>query len=142
MFLQNHGGVYRSDDHGGSWESIAAGLPVDFGFPVVVHPHEPDTVYVFPLNGGDRRYPPNARGPGLARHRTPGSPGRRWARDCPTSSTSAVMRDAMCADAHDSAGIYFGGRNGTVWGSSDSGDSWRQVVANLPDVMCVRAAAI
>jgi photosystem II stability/assembly factor-like uncharacterized protein len=54
----------------------------------------------------------------------------------------AVMRDAMCADAHDEAGLYFGARNGTVWGSADSGESWRQVAANLPDVMCVRAAAI
>jgi hypothetical protein len=48
----------------------------------------------------------------------------------------------MCADTHDSAGLYFGARNGTVWGSADSGESWRQVAANLPDVMCVRAAAV
>ena len=61
MFLQNHGGVYRSDDEGASWSSIAGGLPADFGFPIVVHPHEPDTVFVFPLNGAERRYPPQAQ---------------------------------------------------------------------------------
>jgi hypothetical protein len=141
MYMQNHGGVYRSDDHGGSWESIADGLPVDFGFPVVVHPHEPDTVYVFPLNGGDRRYPPDAE----ARVWRSQDAGKSWeAMDngLPDQFFVGVMRDAMCADAHASAGIYFGGRNGTVWGSTDSGESWSQIVANLPDVMCVRAAAI
>jgi hypothetical protein len=141
MYMQNHGGVYRSDDHGGSWESIADGLPVDFGFPVVVHPHEPDTVYVFPLNGGDRRYPPDAE----ARVWRSQDAGKSWEpmdNGLPDQFFVGVMRDAMCADAHDSAGIYFGGRNGTVWGSTDSGESWGQIVANLPDVMCVRAAAI
>ena len=61
LYLQNHGGVYRSDDEGGVWKSIADGLPADFGFPIVVHPHEPDTVYVFPLDGGAGRYPPDGK---------------------------------------------------------------------------------
>ena len=61
LFLQNHGGVYRSDDRGANWQSIADGLPSEFGFSIVVHPHEPATVYVFPINGGDRRYPPDAK---------------------------------------------------------------------------------
>ncbi len=61
LYLQNHGGVYRSDDHAASWQSIAEGLPADFGFPVVVHPHEPDTIYVFPLNAGEGRYPTDGR---------------------------------------------------------------------------------
>jgi hypothetical protein len=141
MFMQNHGGVYRSDDHGATWDSIADGLPVDFGFAVVVHPHEPDTVYVFPLNGGDRRYPPNAEAR-VWRSQDAGASWEALGDGLPDQFFVGVMRDAMCADAHESAGIYFGGRNGTVWGSSDSGESWRQVVANLPDVMCVRAAAV
>ena len=66
LFLQNHGGVYRSDNHGESWESIADGLPSSFGFAIVVHPREPDTVYVFPISGGDGRYPPDAKATGLA----------------------------------------------------------------------------
>ena len=61
LFMQNHGGVYRSDDHAGSWDYIADGLPGDFGFPVVVHPHEPDTVFVFPLSGSGGRYPPDGK---------------------------------------------------------------------------------
>jgi hypothetical protein len=140
LFMQNHGGVYRSDD-GGSWESIADGLPSDFGFPVVVHPHDPDTVYVFPLGGGAGRYPPEAR----ARVWRSQDAGRSWEaldEGLPDRFYIGVMRDAMTTDTHDSAGIYLGGRNGTVWGSSDSGESWRLVVDNLPDVMCVRAAVI
>ena len=138
LFLQNHGGVYRSDDGGGSWTSIADGLPSDFGFPVVVHPHEPDTVYVFPLGGGDGRFPPDGRAR-VWRSRDAGETWQELGEGLPDEFYVGVMRDAMCADGHDAAGIWFGGRNGTVWGSLDSGDSWRQVKADLPDVMVVRA---
>ncbi len=141
MFLQNHGGVYRSDDHGGSWTYIADGLPADFGFPIVVHPHEPDTVFVFPLNGGDRRYPPHGRAR-LWRSRDAGETWSELGKGLPDEFWVGVMRDAICADDHDAAGLYVGARNGAVWGSVDSGDNWRQVVANLPDVMVVRAAAV
>ncbi len=140
LYLQNHGGVYRSDDHGGEWTYIGDGLPADFGFPVVVHPHEPDTLYVFPINGGERRYPPDAK----ARVWRSQDAGETWAElgdGLPDQFWVGVMRDAMCSDAHDSAGLYVGARNGSVWASADSGESWRQVVANLPDVMVVRAAA-
>ena len=141
MYLQNHGGVYRSDDHGASWQSIADGLPADFGFPIVVHPHEPDTVYVFPIGGGDRRYPPDARAR-VWRSRDAGETWEELAAGLPDGFFVAVMRDAMCADGHERAGLYFGGRNGAVWGSADEGDTWRPIVSDLPDVMCVRAAAI
>ncbi|GAA4374799.1 exo-alpha-sialidase [Nocardioides caricicola] len=141
MFMQNHGGVYRSDDHGATWVSIADGLPADFGFPIVVHPHEPDTIYVFPLNGSGGRYPPDGEA-GVWRSRNGGDTWERLAQGLPDTFYVAVMRDAMCADDHQRAGIYFGGRNGAVWGSADEGESWSQVVADLPDVMVVRAAAI
>lgn len=140
LYLQNHGGVYRSDDHGGEWTYIGDGLPADFGFPVVVHPHEPDTLFVFPLNGGDRRYPPD----GDARVFRSQDAGETWeplGEGLPDRFWVGVMRDAMCADTHDSAGLYLGARNGSVWVSSDTGEHWRPVVANLPDVMAVRAAA-
>jgi hypothetical protein len=141
MFLQNHGGVYRSDDHGKSWESIADGLPSTFGFAIVVHPHQPDTVYVFPIGGGDRRYPPDARAR-VWRSRDAGESWEELGKGLPDSFYVAVMRDAMCADDHDPAGVYFGARNGSVWASADEGDSWRQIVSDLPDVMVVRAASI
>lgn len=141
MFIQNHGGVYRSDDHGASWISIADGLPADFGFPIVVHPHEPDTIYVFPLDGSVGRYPPEAKAM-VWRSRDAGETWEQLDRGLPESFYVAVMRDAMCADDHRVAGLYFGARNGAVWGSADEGESWSQVVSDLPDVMVVRAAAI
>ncbi len=141
LFLQNHGGVYRSDDHGASWTSIADGLPAEFGFPIVVHPHEPDTVFVFPINGGDQRYPPGAK----ARVWCSRDAGQTWEElgdGLPDTFFVAVMRDALCTDEHTAAGLYLGARNGSVWGSFDDGATWRALVTDLPDVMVVRAAAI
>jgi photosystem II stability/assembly factor-like uncharacterized protein len=145
LYLQNHGGVYRSDDEGGVWKSIADGLPAEFGFPIVVHPHEPDTVYVFPLSDSAGRYPTD----GKARVWRSRDAGETWEElgegqtdGLPEAFYVGVMRDAMTADDHDSAGIYVGTRNGAVWASSDSGDTWRQIVADLPDVMVVRAASL
>ncbi len=141
LYLQNHGGVYRSDDEGGTWTSIADGLPADFGFPMVVHPHEPDTIYVFPIQGGDKRYPPEAEAR-VWRSQDAGSTWQELGAGLPDGFFVAVMRDAMCADDHASPGIYFGARNGSVWGSSDAGEHWAPVVSDLPDVMVVRAASL
>jgi hypothetical protein len=141
LYLQNHGGVYRSDDHAGSWTSIADGLPADFGFPIVVHPHQPDTIYVFPNNGGDGRYPPGGRAR-VWRSRDAGDSWEELGKGLPDDFYVSVMRDAMTVDDHDPAGVYVGARNGAVWGSADEGESWRQLVANLPDVMVVRAASL
>ncbi|MEP6817339.1 MAG: exo-alpha-sialidase [Marmoricola sp.] len=141
MYLQNHGGVYRSDDEGGIWKSIADGLPADFGFPIVVHPHQPDTVYVFPLGGAGGRYPPEGKAR-VWRSRDAGETWQPLDHGLPDEFFVGVMRDAMCTDQHDEAGLYFGGRNGSVWASSDAGETWREIAANLPDVMVVRAAAV
>ncbi|WP_028645466.1 WD40/YVTN/BNR-like repeat-containing protein [Nocardioides sp. URHA0020] len=141
LYLQNHGGVYRSDDEGEVWKSIADGLPADFGFPIVVHPHEPDTIFVFPINGGDKRYPPEAKAR-VWRSRDAGETWEPLGQGLPDSFYVAVMRDAMCADDHEHAGLYFGARNGAVWSTADEGETWSQVVADLPDVMVVRAARI
>ena len=137
LFAQNHGGVYRSDDEGGSWTSIGDSLPSDFGFPIVVHPHRPETVYVFPLGGGDGRYPPDAV-PRVWRSDDAGESWTAYGDGLPEPWYVAVMCDAMCADSHDPAGLYFGARNGTVWASADEGVTWRQIAANLPDVMSVK----
>jgi hypothetical protein len=141
LYLQNHGGVYRSDDEGGIWKSIADGLPADFGFPIVVHPHEPDTVYVFPLDGGAGRYPPEGKAR-VWRSKDAGETWEELGNGLPDAFYVGVMRDAMSADDHESAGIYVGTRNGAVWASADAGESWRQIVADLPDVLVVRAAAL
>ncbi|WP_193609218.1 WD40/YVTN/BNR-like repeat-containing protein [Nocardioides lijunqiniae] len=141
LYLQNHGGVYRSDDEGGSWDYIGDGLPSDFGFPVVVHPHEPDTIFVFPIGAGDGRYPPEAKAR-VHRSRDAGDTWEELGDGLPDDFYVGVMRDAMTADAHDSAGLYVGARNGAVWGSADAGETWRQLVCNLPDVLVVRAAKV
>ncbi|NYG60417.1 photosystem II stability/assembly factor-like uncharacterized protein [Nocardioides daedukensis] len=141
LYAQNHGGVYRSDDEGRSWTSIAEGLPADFGFPIVVHPREPDTIFVFPINGGEARYPPGGRAR-VWRSRDAGESWHESGDGLPETFHVGVMRDAMSADDHDRTGLYLGARNGTVWCSTDDGDSWRQVAANLPDVMAVRAGRV
>ena len=121
--------------------AIAEGLPADFGFPVVVHPHRPETVYVFPLVADGARIPPEGRAR-VWRSADAGSTWEASSSGLPDGFYAAVMRDAMCVDDHDPAGVYFGARNGSVWASADEGDTWRQIVSNLPDVMVVRAASI
>lgn len=141
VFLQNHGGVYRSDDEGGHWESIADGLPAEFGFPVVVDPNHPETVYVFPLNGAGGRYPPDAKAT-VWRSRDAGSTWEPLHAGLPDDFFVGVMRDAMVADDHDPTGLYVGARNGSVWASADGGETWACAIDGLPDVMTVRAAAV
>jgi len=142
FFAQNHHGVYRSDNGGDSWESIAEGLPSDFGFAMVSHPHRPGVIYNFPLTADGKRYAPDFR----CRVYRSEDAGGTWSAlsdglpDEPFYPT--VLRDAMCADDADSAGVYFGTRSGEVWASADEGDSWRQVAAHLPEVLCVRAAVV
>ena len=137
LYAQNHGGVYRSDDEGGTWTDIGAGLPSDFGFPVVVHPHRPDTIYVFPLAGGDGRFPPDAK-PLVWRSDDAGESWTPYGDGLPEKFYVAVMRDAMCADDHETPGLYLGARNGTVWASADEGATWQNIIADLPDVMSVK----
>jgi photosystem II stability/assembly factor-like uncharacterized protein len=142
LFAQNHGGVYRSDDGADSWTYIADGLPSEFGFPVVAHPHRSGTVYLFPLEGADGRFPVG----GVCRVYRSDDSGATWqelGKGLPDSGFySAVMRDAMCVDGGDPTGVYFGSRDGTVFASNDEGDSWQVVAEHLPDVLCVRAAVL
>ena len=142
LFLQNHGGVYRSDDGGSSWQDIAPGLPSEFGFATMVHPHQPDTAYVFPIADAGGRWPVD----GKARVYRTQDAGGTWEPlgegSLPDEFWVAVMRDAMCTDDHTTAGLYFGGRNGSVWCSPDEGETWSEIHRDLPDVMVVRAASL
>ncbi len=142
LFLQNHGGVYHSDNGGDSWDDIAPGLPAEFGFAMVAHPHQPDTAFSFPIADAGARWPVDGR----ARVYRTSDAGSSWQPlgegALPDNYYAAVMRDAMCVDDHEQVGVYFGGRNGGVWASADEGGSWQQINADLPDVMVVRAVAL
>jgi photosystem II stability/assembly factor-like uncharacterized protein len=141
LYAQNHGGVYRTDDAGTSWTSIADGLPTEFGFPVVAHPRRGDTIYLFPLVDAGERFPKDGRAM-VYRSKDAGATWEGLGDGLPEGLYAAVMRDAMCVDDAEPAGIYFGTREGTVYGSNDEGDSWQVVAEHLPDVLAVRAATI
>ncbi len=140
-YAQNHHGVYRSDDGGDNWQSIAAGLPTDFGFAMVVHPHDPDTIFTFPIEADGRRFPPEGKCR-VYRSRDAGATWEALGAGLPDNFWTAVMRDALCTDSAPTPGVYFGSRSGEVYASPDEGETWHQVAAHLPDVMSVRAAVV
>ncbi|CAN5201905.1 exo-alpha-sialidase [soil metagenome] len=141
LFLQHHWGVYRSDDAGDAWRSLGETLPSDFGFPVVVHPREPQTVYVLPLNSDEYRCTPDGR-LRVYRSRDGGGEWEALTDGLPQQDAHAtVLRDAFVADDADVPGLYFGTRAGDVYASGDGGDHWVEAARHLPPVLCVRAVA-
>lgn len=141
IYAQNHGGVFRTDDAARSWTSIADGLPGDFGFPIVAHPHQPDTIYVFPLVADIERFPPSGK-PGVWRSDDAGETWQETGPGLPAEAHTAVLRDAFSSDTADPVGLYIGTRHGAVWVSNDEGGTWAEVRTNLPDVLCIRAAVL
>ncbi|GAB3595298.1 exo-alpha-sialidase [Angustibacter peucedani] len=141
LFAQNHHGVYRSDDGGRSWTSVADGLPADFGFVVLGHPRDRDTAWVVPLVADAERVPPQGQ---LRVHRTTDG-GSTWVvseSGLPDGCWVTPLRDAACVDDLDPVGVYLGTRAGSVYASADEGRTFTTVAENLPDVLSVRAAAL
>jgi photosystem II stability/assembly factor-like uncharacterized protein len=142
LFQQNHCGMYRSENAGESWTEITSGLPSDFGFPLALHPREPKTAYVIPLQGAEFRCPPEGK---LTVFRTRDG-GKTWEglnSGLPTEHAYAgIYREGMSADTADPAAIYFGTNTGTIYYSIDEGDSWQILAENLPPVFSVSAAHI
>lgn len=141
LFAQNHNGVYRSDDNGASWDSIADGLPTDFGFTILTHPHREGVVWVVPVADSGERIPPGAQ---LQLQRSDDS-GRTWRQQregLPDHSFTCVLRDAAAVDNADPLGVYVGTRNGDVFASADEGESFTRIATQLPDVLVVRAAQL
>ncbi|MGH2839837.1 MAG: WD40/YVTN/BNR-like repeat-containing protein [Solirubrobacteraceae bacterium] len=141
LFMQFHGGVYRSDDAGESWTSIADGLPSDFGFPMMVDPTDPDSAYVIPLNADMDRVTPEGR----VRVYETRDAGASWsARGDGLPQEEAyltVLRQAFCRSAGGAAlELYFGATSGDVFGSGDAGASWSTVATRLPPVHAIAAA--
>jgi photosystem II stability/assembly factor-like uncharacterized protein len=141
LYAQNHRGVYRSDDHGEAWTSIADGLPTDFGFTVVTHPHRGDDLWLVPVVSDGERIPPG--GVLQVQHST--DAGASWTTQTtglPSPSYTAVMRDAAGTDGAEEPGFYFGTRNGDVFASTDEGATFERIAQQLPDVLVVRAAQL
>ena len=142
LFLQNHWGLYRSEDAGDSWQDIANGVPSDFGFAMTMHPHDPETVYIVPIESDTFRCTPEGR-LRVYRTRDAGGSWEALARGLPQQNAlETILRDGMSADPLNPAGVYFGTRSGKVFGSPDGGASWSALVEGLPPVLCVKATVV
>ncbi len=142
LFMQKHWDVNRSDDAGDSWHEVSGNLPSDFGFPIGVHAHEPETIYVVPIKSDSEHFPPDGK---LRVYRSR-SGGNEWEaltnglphKDCYVN----VLRSALAIDTLESCGIYFGTTGGQVYASSDSGDSWAAIARDLPPVLSVEVQTL
>jgi photosystem II stability/assembly factor-like uncharacterized protein len=142
LFMQKHWDVMRSDDAGDSWHEVSGNLPTDFGFPIDVHAHEPETVYVVPITSDSHHFPPEGK---LRVYRSRGG-SEDWEpltdglpqSDCYVN----VLRDAMAVDSLDECGVYFGTTGGQVYASPNSGDSWAPIVRDLPPVLSVEVQTL
>ncbi len=142
LFMQKHWDVMRSDDAGESWQEISGNLPSDFGFPIVVHAHEPDTIYVVPITSDSEHYPPNGK-LRVYRSRTGGHAWEALTKGLPPRDCYVnVLRDAMAVDALDACGVYFGTTGGQVYASANAGDSWTPIVRDLPAVVSVEVQVL
>jgi photosystem II stability/assembly factor-like uncharacterized protein len=139
LFMQFHGGVYRSDDGGETWVDIGGGLPSDFGFPMVVDPRDPDSAYVIPLVEAYDRTVPQAK----VRVFETRDAGTTWStRDDGLPQKQAyltILRQAFGRDEREPLGLYFGATSGEVFASGDGGATWSTVAARLAPVTSVRA---
>jgi hypothetical protein len=142
LFMQKHWDVMRTDDAGGSWHEISGNLPTDFGFPIDVHAHEPDTAYVIPIKSDSEHIPPDGK-LRVYRSRTGGNEWEALTKGLPQRDCYVnVLRDAMAVDSLDSCGVYFGTTGGQVYGSADAGDSWAPIVRDLPAVLSVEVQTL
>jgi len=142
LFMQKHWDVMRSDDAGDNWREVSGNLPSDFGFVIDIHAHEPDTIYVVPIQSDSEHYPPC----GQLRVWRSRSGGNEWEplseglpqRDCYVN----VLREAMAVDSLDPCGIYFGTTGGQIFASADEGDHWTAVASHLPPVLSVEVQTL
>jgi hypothetical protein len=142
LFMQKHWDVMRSDDAGESWQEISGNLPTDFGFPIDVHAHEPETIYVVPIKSDSEHYPPDGK-LRVYRSRTGGNDWEALTNGLPQHDCYVnVLRDAMSVDSLDPCGLYVGTTGGQVYGSANAGDSWTPIVRDLPPVLSVEVQTL
>jgi photosystem II stability/assembly factor-like uncharacterized protein len=144
LYMQNHCGIYRLDRPATRWTRIGDNMPRavgDIGFPIELHPRDPDTAWVFPMDGTDvwPRTCPDGR---PAVYRTTDA-GESWEQQCaglPDRGWLTVKRQAMTTDGADPVGVYFGTTSGELWGSADEGQTWTCLAAHLPEIYSVEVA--
>lgn len=142
LYMQLHWNVMRTDNAGDQWQNVSGNLPTDFGFPIEVHAHEPDTVYVVPIKSDSEHFPPDGK-LRVYRSRTGGNEWEPLTKGLPQENCFVnVLRDAMAVDSLDQCGIYFGTTGGQVYGSADGGDSWKPIVRDLPAVYSVEVQTL
>lgn len=142
LFMQKHWDIMRSDDAGDSWHEVSGNLPSDFGFPIAVHAHEPETIYVVPIKSDSEHFPPDGK-LRVYRSRTGGNEWEALTKGLPQSDCYVnVLRDAMAVDSLDPCGVYFGTSGGQVYASADSGDTWNAIVRDLPSVLSVEVQTL
>ena len=142
LFMQKHWDVLRSDNAGDEWREVSGNLPTDFGFVIDVHAHEPETIYVVPIKNDSEHFPPEGK-LRVYRSRTGGNEWEALTKGLPQSDCYVnVLRDAMCVDALDKCGVYFGTTGGQVYCSADGGDNWAPIVRDLPAVLSVEVQTL
>jgi photosystem II stability/assembly factor-like uncharacterized protein len=142
LFMQKHWDVMRSDNAGDSWYEVSGNLPTDFGFPIEVHAHEPETIYVVPIKSDSEHFPLDGKLQ-VYRSRSGGNDWEPLTKGLPQENCYVnILRDAMSADSLDSCGIYFGTTGGQVYCSPDSGNTWTAIVRDLPAVVSVEVQTL
>ena len=142
LYMQKHWDVLRSDDAGENWHEISGNLPSDFGFPIAVHAHNPDTVYVVPIKSDSEHYPPEGK-LRVYRSKQGGDEWEALTQGLPQENCYVnILRDAMAVDTLDSCGIYFGTTGGQIYCSPDGGDHWQAIARDLPPVLSVEVQTL
>jgi len=142
LFMQKHWDVLRTDDAGDQWTEVSGNLPSDFGFPIDVHAHEPETIFVVPIKSDSEHYPPDGK-LRVYRSKTGGNDWEALTQGLPQKDCYVnVLRDAMAVDRLDPCGIYFGTTGGQIYCSADGGDTWNTVVRDLPAVYSVEVQTL
>ena len=145
LWQQNHCGIYRMERGAGRWERVGEAMPRDvgdIGFPIGLHPRDPATAWVFPMDGSDvwPRTSPGGK-PAVYVTRDSGKSWRRLDRGLPRERAwLTVKRQALAVDAGDPVGLSFGTTNGELWASADEGEAWSCIARHLPHVFAVEVA--
>jgi photosystem II stability/assembly factor-like uncharacterized protein len=145
LYQQNHCGIYRMERADARWIRIGDNMPKDvgdIGFPIELHPRDPDTAWVFPMDGTDvwPRTSPGGR-PAVYVTRDAGESWTRCDKGLPGTAWFTVKRQAMTVDDHATTGVYFGTTSGEIWGSTDEGATWDCLASHLPEIYSLEHAA-